>query len=53
MDPKELTEIQNRVHSLDEQYWNGSEVTFTDALNDLADYVNNVRDAYMGNGRRS
>ena len=53
MDPQELTEIQNRVHTLDEEYWNGSDVTFTDALNDLADYVGRVRDQYMGNGVRS
>jgi hypothetical protein len=50
--PNELGEIQNRVHHLDEEYWNGSDTSVTDAINDLADFVESIRAAWMS-GRGS
>lgn len=50
MTPEELNEIQQKVHHLDEEYWNGSDTTITDAINGLADYVESVRIAWMNDG---
>jgi hypothetical protein len=50
MTPEELGEIQNKVHHLDEEYWNGSDSSMTDAINDLADYVESCRMSWM-NGK--
>lgn len=47
MTPQELDQIQQHVHHLDEQYWNGDDATITAALNELADFVESIRAAWM------
>lgn len=52
MTPQELMEIQNKVHHLDAEYWNGSDTTVTDAINDLADFVESIRMGWMNGASR-
>jgi hypothetical protein len=50
MSPQDLMDLQNLMHRLDEEYWNGSDHTVTDAINDLADKAEAIRTAWM-NGK--
>jgi hypothetical protein len=51
--PDELEKIQEKVRYLDEEYYHGSDTSVTAAINDLADYVESIRAAWMsGRARR-
>lgn len=53
MTPQDLMELERLMHALDEEYWNGSDSTVTDAINELADFVEEIRSAWMNGKVRS
>jgi hypothetical protein len=50
MSPQDVMELERLMHALNEEYWNGSDTTVTEAINGLADRAEEIRTAWM-NGR--